>query len=252
MVPFLDGIMRLVLYGTPYIAGFTLLAVLFVKKWRTAIAGGFVGAIFFGFIKLASVGDAFHHDGMGAGWGGALAAVLVWLYACSGFIFGVGIFACISPRHRFTGAILLLIGLLLPVGIPVHSRETRIAGERHWLEKQELERSNPHALVNDIALPDEEDSGYRIRYVDDHVVIRASNATVNVTPYVVLPPGKHWLTVNADTPKGGKLNLPIIGVQRVEVQAGHFYKLLVTNGIVALVEVRQISEPNQKPEPQQR
>ena len=252
MIPFLDGILRLALFGTPFIAGFTLLAVLFVKAWRPAIAGGFMGAIFFGFIGLASVGDVFHPDsGPGSDWAAALAAACVGLYVCSGFIFGVGIVACISPRHRFVALILLLIGLLLPIGTRFRAREVRIAGERHWLEEQELQRKNPHALVNDIALPDAEDSGYRIRYVDNHAVIRESNALMNVTSYVVLPPGKHWLTVKADTPKGEKLKLPIIGEQSVEVQAGDFYNLQVANGKAVLVEVSQNSDSNKTPEPRQ-
>lgn len=248
MVSFLDSILRLGLYSTPVIAGFTFLAVLSVKEWRPAIVSGFVGAIIFGFIVRASVGDVFHHDsGPGSDWGAAIATVAVGIYVCSGFIFGIGIAACISPRHRLIAPILLLLGLLVPIGIPASQKANRLAGERHWLQEQERERKNPHALVNDIALSDEEDSGYRIRYVDDHAVIRVTNALINAIPYVVLPPGKHHLTVKPDTWKGEDLKLPIIGEQDVEVQAGCFYRLQVTNGHAILIEVSQISVSNQIP-----
>ena len=245
MTSFLDSLMIFAACGIPFIAGFTFLAGLCVKEWRPAIAGGLIGAILIGFVVTACVGGIFHSDGMGAGFGRGVAIVAIGLYACCGFVFGVGVFACLSPRRRVIGAILLLIGLLLPVGLPFRAREKRLTEERRWVDKQETERRNPHALVNDIDLPDEEDSGYRIRYVDNHAVIRASNAVFNVTPYVVLSPGKHWLTVKADTPKGNKLNLSIIGTQHAEVEAGHFYKLQVTNGKAILVEVNKISETNQ-------
>ena len=120
--------------------------------------------------------------------------------------------------------------------------QRRADGERHWAETQDLQRRNPHALVNDIALPDEEDSGYRIRFVGDKGVVRASNKLVSVTPYVVLPPGKHWVVLHGDTAKAGRLKLEWFLQGSVEVEAGRLYKLQVADGHIRLVEVTRFKE----------
>ena len=242
MSAFLDTVLRVSVYGTPVVAGLAFLVVLFVKELRPAIVAGLIAAFLFGLVGGISVGDAFGRSGMGADWGAMIATALIGLYACSGFLFGLGVAACISPRRRMLAPIAFIAGLALPVGLPVYRAEAQSAGERHWSEKQERQRRNPHALVNDVALSDDEDSGYRVRYVDDEGVIRASSEFISVVPYVVLPPGKHQLLLKADTPKAERMKLPWVLNETVEVQAGRLYKIRVKDGKATLVEVKRFKE----------
>jgi hypothetical protein len=241
-----EGVFRLVVYGTPIVAGGGLLLVLFVKELRPALIAGFAAALLFGLIGGASVGDAFGRSGMGADWGAMIAMVLITLYACAGFLVGLGVAACLSPRHRIWAPIAFIAGLAVPVGLPVYRAHLRTTKEQLWVEKQERQRQSPHALVNDIALSDEEDSGYRIRFVDDEGVVRARSDVISVVPYVVLPPGKHRLLLKADTPKGERMKLPWVLKETVEVQAGRRYSLRVNQASVALIEVERFKEPLQR------
>ena len=242
----IDSLFRLIVFGAPAVAGLTLVIILLVKEMRPAIGGGFVGALVFALIGFWSFGKDLRSDS-GWGWVALGAALLIGLYLCAGFIFGVGFAAAVSRRYRRISPLPLLFGLLVPFAMPLHSKVVRANGQRRWAEMQEFQRRNPHALVNDVALPDEEDSGYRVRFVDDQGVVRATNEFISVTPYVVLPPGKHRLVLHADTPKGDRLKLEWSLQDVVEVEAGHLYKLQVAKGKIKLAEVSRFRAPDQQP-----
>ena len=239
----IDSILRAILVSTPVAAALLFLFSLFLKaRWKVA-GSGIKSALLFAVIGLALFGKDLNSDS-GWGWVAVGAAFMIGIYACAGFIFGIGVAAAISKRYRCISALPILFGLLSPVTMPLHNKIVRAESERRWTEEQEMQRRNPHALVNDIALLDEEDSGYRIRFVDDKGVVRANSESIEVTPYVVLSPGKHRIVLHGDTPKAVRLKLEWSLQDSVEVEAGCLYNLQVTNGQIRLKEVDRFKEPN--------
>jgi hypothetical protein len=141
-----------------------------------------------------------------------------------------------------TGAT-LIASIATVAFISIKDAKLRADGEKRWSEMQALQRRNPHALVNDATLPNGADSGYRIMFVDSKRVVRVNDELINPASYVVLPPGKHFLALHGDE-KTRRSGQETFLQGSVEVEAGRFYQLQVTNGIIWLIEVSQSKEPN--------
>lgn len=241
MFQLFEKLMPLAVFGTAPVAGVVLIVALLVKDMRPAIIAGFLAALFFGTLGFCFFGADLHSES-GWGWTAVGAGLKIGLNTCAGFVFGAGAAAAASRRYRLLSPLLLAIGLLLPTMLLLQPRVMRAEGERRWAEKQEIRRRNPHALVNDSTLPDEEDSGYRVRYVDDEGVVRANSDLTKAAPYVVLPPGRHKLVLHGDTAKAQRLKLEWFLPGEVEVEAGHLYKLRVEKSGIRLIEVPRFDD----------
>jgi hypothetical protein len=237
----LDSLLRAIWLSTPLIAGLLLICALFLdNRWRV-IGTGIAGAVIFAIVAFAIFGRKLSSE-EGWGWVAIGAAVLIGIYTCAGFVFGIGAIAATSKRYRWSSSLLLLFGLLSPLSVPIHEKTVRLQKEREWEEKQEAIRRAPHALLNDSSLADDEDSGYRVRFVDDLGAVRAHGNRADSS--VVIPAGKHELVLHGDTPKAQRLKLKWFLQQEVEVEAGCFYKLSVGNGKISLHKLSQTNEPN--------
>jgi len=242
----LDSLLRAIMFGTPLLAGILLVFSLFLEdRWRV-LGVGIAAAAIFAVVGLAIFGGKLGSE-EGWGWVALGAAVLIGIYICAGFVFGIGVTAAISKRYRWCSPFLLLLGLLSPLAMPVHSRIVRLENVRQWTEKQEAMRRAPHALLNDSSLADEEDSGYRVRFVDDMGAVREHRELAD--SYVVIPVGKHKLVLHGDTHKAQQLKLEWFLQQEVEVEAGCVYKLSVEKGRILLHEFSMPQRPKQTSEP---
>ncbi len=117
----IQSALLLALYGTPLAAGFVLVACLFSRERWALLAVGFACAMLFAFGGLVLLKSNFGGSGMGADWAAALAAVLIGVYACGGFLIGVGIILSRVRALRFIAFLLVAAGLAFP-GIQLFHR----------------------------------------------------------------------------------------------------------------------------------
>ena len=85
------------------------------------------------------------------------------------------------------------------------------------------------AMINDVAIPQAMDAGYRVVAVDGEPADRARDEIQTLAPYVVLEPGTHTLTLESSETK-----------QRTaitaEVEPDKHYRIALEAGTPVLVE----------------
>ena len=94
-----------------------------------------------------------------------------------------------------------------------------------------LRHQTPHAIINDVAVGQESDTGYHLAAVDGKPVERQRSHINTVVPFAIVAPGHHTLILE---PKLGSNNKRT-SIQ-VDVEEGKRYRFAVNEGNVVLIE----------------
>ncbi len=94
-----------------------------------------------------------------------------------------------------------------------------------------------NALINDVAIPVNEDSGYEVIAVNGKPPNRVRNDYITMVPFVVLEPGPNMIEVKQKHGSAiGKSAMPKTSTFNVVVSKNKKYRIHFENGVFSLVD----------------